>query len=899
MALNKTKGKLKGDGIPNLGNIGNALTVQTEKRENRQAVEAQTLVERQRLAQDARKKALHLNDQARAVNDETRDQQLDILSGMTSQLDKARTAMRLADSDNPLDRMSLWFLQQQDAGYTREGNLERLGYLQSAAGLIGDVGAIRQGEFADEIARTQEMLDIELATNDDRFAVVKLAEIQGQELIDAEVQAQNTRLGVMQNQVSMQNHALLNTTDDQIILAAQQAAKSPTQSTNIGGVEISLARLQTRVKEVEQLRHNEQVMRVNAADMALEQLTMPELLALEATAQGSKKRSAPVGNTNVPLGRITDRIYEMNNRAVGAAQSQFALTQIQEKVIGKAQQNALDAMLLPQLESIIQNGFVDPSTGIKYDSTMVRAASEQKYNDDLRSAQMQSTVATLTNPAAQTASLQQQVTQILGNLPPGSPASTQLTTSISGLAHATHLLNSGNPALMGEGYRLIQTAQESINNVVNSEAKRLAMGDSAKEAALKFSLTGQQIPPDLIRSELMSRVKKGMDAGSWLTPEQNAVFVSTYRQAKYNLAAENQTQGIQLSTEDIESQAAELAMNEVLNSISAPMSAQIMGMQASKQAAPNNPVNGVMTQGEFTATLINADQLGMEAYLRVAQPDKETEAKIRAGALIPPELQQAQNARLYMALEQKKAGLGDAYSAWWSSGDPSKMVDMYTTSQMQAAKGDFTKMTQLSLVMPLMHDAMSAYGVALENGKQAAYAQEIAKEHVSYVTFGGNPQTKQVFVLEQTPGLSTQEKQIGMQQIITPILATITANGITDPAQITLEIESALQVFEPQTSQGRAVLGKILKGRDAALKIVDDFASLNSGLGPHANSILGAQLGMGGIDWSMSQSGKQLVEDHLAPSLSRGTINSNFGWFTDLGKSGVQSTTVPTNRGME
>lgn len=902
MALTKNKGA-SGFGIPNLGNIGSALEVQKGKTTTRQAVEAQTLVQQQQITQRARKDALAINDQARAVNDETRAGQLDILSGMTSQLDKAREAMRLADSDNPLDRVSLWFLQQQDPGYTREGNLERLGYLQSAAGLIGDVGAIRQGEFADEIARTQEMLDMELAANDDRFEVVKLAETQGQELIDAEIQAQNTRLGVMQNQISMQDHALANTTDDQIILATQQAAKSPTQSTNIGGVEISLARLQERSRQVQELRYNESVMNLNIADMALANLDMPALVELEKQATSNKKRTAMLGDTPIPAGRISDRIYQLNNQELGMAQGQAALMQTQDTVIRRAQQNALDQMLMPQLEAIIQNGFKDPVTNIKYSSDMVRAARDQRANDVTISAQSQAMTQGMLNPETLAAQTQQQIDTILPNFAPGSPNIAALQTSRQGLAVAAGMLASGDAQQMEVGHRLIQAANENITNSINAEAKRLALGDTAKESAYQFVLRGQQIPAELIRGELMERVKKGEYVGSWLSPEQNATFVSTYNQTKFTLQSGNVNSGamVEMSNEDIEAQAAEAAVNAVMNQIAAPMSDTIMMMQANKGAAPNNPITSVMTQTEFASIVRNADQAGIQAFIESGVPNPATgkayteqeQAQIRAGQLIPPELTQAQNAKLYMALESKKRGLGDAYGTWWSGEEPSKLVEIYTQSQLQGAAGDFTKMSQLSLVAPVMKDAMGNYGVTFEDGKRQVYADEIAREHTNYVTFGGNPQTKQVFMLEQTPGLTSQEKQIGMQQIIQPILATIAANGVTDPAQVTLQIESMLQSFEPQTSQGKQVLTKMLKGRDAAMKVVDDFGSANTNV---ARSILGAQLGnsgpMAGFNpLTGAEAAAQVLRANQDP-FSTGS----FSWFTDLGKSGQQQTTSPVNR---
>lgn len=862
----------------NLGAIGDMLGNQAKvstQRTTRQAEELKVAEQQQQITGKARRDALAINDQARSDAGAIRSQQLEILDGTYQQIQKAETAMKLSDSDNPMDRLSLWFLQQQDGAYTKEGNTARLAYLQNASAALGTIDVVQQAGYNEQIQRTQELLDMELESTDDRLTILKLQEAQGQELIDAEIQNQAARLGVLQNQNAMQANAMVNLTDDQIISSIQLANASPTQSTNVGGVELSLAQLNERKNAIDDRKYNETVLQNNLADQVLLNLPADRLLELKKEADASKDRTVVIEGVKIRAGRIDDRIYDVNNRALQDVQNQYNMNTMQEGLVQKAQQRILNGMQMPEIEAIIQNGFKD-GNGIAYDQTMVRATRDQKFNDNQQAAINSATLSSMTSPVSPAAQATQQIDSITAALPAGSPALSALNQSKQALSFAATLLSSGDAATIQVGQQMVAAAQESVQSTINSEAKRLSAGDKAVEEAYKSVLTGQSIPPEVVEAELAEKVKKGEPVGRWLSGENRAVFTNAYNTELYALQQESMMSGMSIDKAELKNQAATAAMSQVLNSIAAPISDQLMLMQVQ---TPGNPLHGIVSTTDFAAMMSNADRQGIEAYIAGAQPNADDAAKIRAGSLIPPDLMAAQNARLYMALERKKPGLGDAYANWWGGEGRSNMVQQYMSAAMTDARNDFTKMSQLSLVMPHLEPALGSYGNAFAQGKQDVYAAEIQKQHAEYISFGNNPQSKQVFLLEQTAGLTSQEKQIGMQQIVQPILDLGRASGMENQDDLTRFVETQLQSFEPANPQAKAVLRKMMSGRDAALKVIDDFIAIN-----------------GGSQYSTLGSTGILARQN---SMQQMESSTSLPWYKDMLANGISTSGPAMNRGMK
>jgi len=871
MAL-KTKSKPAGLGL-DLTRIGGMIEAQAPKVTARQAEEVNTLTTQQQLTGKARRDALAINDTARADAETIRKEQLGVLNGVQGQLDKARTAMALSDSDNPLDRLNLWMLQQQDSGYTREGNTARLSYLSTAAASLGEIGTIQQAGYADQIARTQELLDMELDGSDDRLALLKLSEAQGQELINAELQNQQARLGILQTNNAMQQAAMANMTDDQVAAASERAAADPNQVVNVGGVDIGLAAIQARQVAIGERRYNEQVMQTNLADQVIANMTPEQLQELHTEATGSKKRIALVNGIQVPAGRIEDRMYQLNDRDLQQTANQYNLMNIQDSLVAKSQRKILATMNPGEIETIIRNGFKDDN-GVTYDATMVREARDQAVNDQQLQLGNQLMVTQAQTGMSPAVAATEQIDSVLGNLPANSPAAPALNQSKQFVAHAATLLASGDPEKIRVGHQLVTAAQEAVQSTIASEAKRLSNNDKALEAAYTETLSGRPIPADLIQSEITSKVQKGEPIGRWLSGEQNAVFVGAYREELFRIQETTRNSGMQIPKDDMQAQAAEYAMTQLTNAVAAPMSTEMLLQQTT---IPGNPLNGVMSGADFYAVLQQADTQGIEAYIAGAQLPKAEADLIRNGQMIPAGLDAAQNARLYMALEKKKPGLGAAYIDWWAGSGREQLTQNYINAQVAAGRNDFTKMSQFSLVQPILPGAMGNYANTLSQGQRQVYAAEIQKQHAEFLTFGNNAQTKQIFLLEQTPGLTTQEKQIAMQQIIQPILDQGKASGVENSEELSRFLEVELQSYEPTTTQAKGVLRKIMTGRDAALKVVTDFIRIN-----------------GGERYSVFGSAGVLATQGAMREMDQST---QLPWYQNLLENGVQTSGPAMNRG--
>src|SRR5690606_13719249 len=105
----KTKKANPGSGMLNLGNMDSLLATQSGTTLKRQHEERRVTEQGINIEAESRRQANIVRDQAQADSGKIQDQQLELLNGIYGQITKANEAMRLADSDNPMDNLSLWF----------------------------------------------------------------------------------------------------------------------------------------------------------------------------------------------------------------------------------------------------------------------------------------------------------------------------------------------------------------------------------------------------------------------------------------------------------------------------------------------------------------------------------------------------------------------------------------------------------------------------------------------------------------------------------------------------------------------------------------------------------------------------------------------------------------------
>lgn len=811
-----------GSGMVSLSGLSSALDSQTQATAARQKGEMDAANRSASLSSKARRDANAVSTQSMQSADANRTRQLEVLNGVNGQITKAQEAMKLSDSDNPLDRLQLYFLQQTDPSYTRDGNMRRMEYLQAASGALGSIEAINQEGYQDSLSTIKNTLDMNLANDQDQLAILKLAEGQGAERIQAEQQAAAARLGQLQNHNAMQEAALVNMTPEQVASATQQAVNAPTGTVNVGGVDLSLNVLKERGIALEERAYNKEVIMSNRQTSAVQHMTAEDVAKFKAEASTSKKRTADVNGVQVPLGILLDREYDLNNQDANRIMQQQALAGVADSLVQKAQRKEINTMEPSEINTLISGGGIDSTTGVQYDLATLREIRDVKTEARVQQITEQAMNANLGSPAASVTQTSQYVNSIKAL--PGTPLANTVAAmqrTVNYLA-SDSVINNQDPIARAQSQEMLNGVRANIDTAITAESERLANGNKPKAVAYGYQLRGQPIPADLVKEVLQDAATKNEVVGNWLTGSNNALFKNTFY-AERNRLMTTDARGNKMDKESAEAQAFDTALREVTQAAAGPIADEIMAFQLQEEG---HPLKGKLSAQRFLSILNTADNTGATNYAAATQVSDEELASLRRGDTSSPEFEAAQAAALYMQLEQIQPDLGQQYVAWWGSDKRTEMVARYGQGKAASVAGDFTKLSELSLVMPNMDAAFGQYGQAVAAGQQLTFQNEIQRQHAEYISFGNNMGTKQAFLLEQYPELSPSDKKDAMTNIFQPLIEVTKQNQM--PAdQATQFIETSLRTMQPENKAVGKILKTILTGRDSKLKIIEDFAAAN------------------------------------------------------------------------
>lgn len=805
-------------GLLDLGALGVGLSEQDERRQNRQEADLATTTKRINLTNDATRRAAAVTDAARVTADANRRQQLEILGGVDSQIEKAKTAIALSNSKDPMDRVKLWMLQQSDKSYTRAGNLERIQYFQSAAGALGDQAVLEQAGFADSVSAIEQELNLSLMEDQGDLELLKLQETQGAELINAMVENQAIKLGQMQTNQAMQEVALADQDRAALEVAAEQAKKTGTA--NISGIEVSAVDIDRSLAAVKDREFLIATREREAGELALLDATPEQLIEYEAQAKNSKDGRVQVGGTSVSLGRIQDRKHAIAQRDHATLSMEENERQIMENRRREIDQRIINTMPTPKLNQLIMaGGKSEGENGYQYDMDQLVSARDVKASTQASVLQQDMALASVGNPGE----LAVNHTGYLNSIKaaPGSPLSQIVETQRAATNIAANFVMSDDPMERLMGIQALQGSREAVDTAVAGEAKRLAAGDKDLELALNFQLRGQVIPAQIVQDAIVERASKGQPIGQWLSPQNRGMFTTIYQSELTRLKMSQE--GALLDSKTQQQMAADTAIQQVMNVATAGVTDELFAMQFDAQG---NPLKGIIQPTTLLTLTRKADENGARQYQQATGMSEEELQKRVNGTVNDPNLAAAQTAQLYLELEKIKPGLGNSYVEWWGTTAPREMTADYI-----AAKGstfsDMSQLSEFSLVAPLLQDAMTQNGVLLDAGRNVMHEQQLSREHANYVTFGGSPEAKQVYLLEQTQDLSSIEKQQAFALILKPLISQATTEKLNQQ-QASTWIEQQLRTMRPQDPLARKLLDKMMKGRDASLKIVDDFIKIQT-----------------------------------------------------------------------
>lgn len=831
--------------------------------QERQKQETEQTIRQQAIDAEAARKAKTVSDQATQANQANLSQQGEIMKGISTEVDKAKKAIALTESKDLLDHVTLYMLQQADPSYTRDGNLRMIEYYNQAAQGIAGQGMIEQAGYKSQIDKIASDAEYAKIPGNDKLALLKLREAQGQELITNASDYVSKQAGIIQNTVSMQQNAMAQVPDEAIDSAIIEAQKTGTKTANVSGIEVPLSMLTERKSQLESRAYTQKLQAAQGIELTLNNMTAEQVTEAEGIASGAGNGyySSPDG-VSIPLARLRERRAALLQQDFQAQSNDASIKSLNLADKRRGDMYALQNGYNPtELATMLGKDGRDPSTGYQYDLDLLQEVYDKKKSaqSDLMASQLLKQQGLLAEaPALDNARYIDSI-----KATPGTPLAQLKDTQKSYTAIIAKNLEDPATDDMAKSaqYALLQAQRVQLDEAVSAQALSDASGDKDLAILHEAKIRGRTVPPDVLDNMIIERSKKGMSLAGILPQALNAEYIKANQAFLDEMnATENAAQYMNLTPTDRKAQASQQALQYVKQIAGGPITDEVLGSSVAYQG---NPINGKMTPEKFLVMVHQSEAAATQQYQRDTNKSDKDMQKILSGQVFDPELDKVQKAYLVRELDKTAPGLGKAYVDWWTSPEATKMVGQYTAGKAASTQTP-QDMAAWSLVAPDVQPSFSLYGPNMQQGYEYLFGAQLEADHKRYTTFNGDTRLTQAFLLEQTPGLTDSDKQMGMT-IVAPILEEAKQRQL-NYEQTTKFLEGKLRTVQLQNPEAKKVLKKMLDGRSAALKIVDDFASIGNGFTTIGGPMLGSRYTQVGPD-----SAQRMQE-----------TTSTFGWLTKM-----------------
>lgn len=819
------------DSLFDLNNIQLQNNKQVERTQTRQHKEVQVAQRRQDLTLAGAEKARAINEQSMQSAEATRSQQLGVMNGIQEELRRAQEAQALAQSDNPLDRVKLWALQQTSDSYNREGNQARINWHVNAAQAVGYGETIRQQGFADQLGAIQQEIEYTMAADNADLDMLTLMETQGTQLIDAYRQSQSNTLEYLRTQNAMQDAALENVSDPVVLKdALTEARNSPSGTVSIGGVELTAAKVESRIAAAEEISFNRTSRQLIAQDNILKTLTLDQLAPYEVEARQSPDGVAVIDGITVPLAQIDQRRGALKNMTAQEMamdlQSATMLTQLDTQ----AQERIVRNMSVGQLNELIQvHKGIDPETGQMYDMTMLRGWRDEKAVEQTDQMNTQSTLMQNSNPI-KTASDVQAGFEAIPAAPGSALASViQKQSQLVNQMASESFLGSDDTMSQLFGMQIVEQARQNVESAISTEAKFMAAGDKDLETAYNYQLRGMPVPAELVSTAVAELAKKNLPKDQWLTSGPSgtlSVYNRTYEESRRSMSDPSTKAMSGMTSSEIDVEAHRMAMEAVKAKAAQGMTENLVTFQLGDTT---NPLHGKVGESQLLVMMKEADMSGAQAFQQASGTSEEDMAALLSGAKADPDLAAIQQSHFLMKLEEMQAGLSDQYLTWWNSPARTQRYSQFDQAMSANSNSTFQQAAQWGLIRQDIPHMLTASAMTLEQGRNVVMADQIRAQHQQYVTFGAKPENQQAFLLEQDRNLTGSDKQAIMTRIIAPILQDAARQQL-NYQDTTVFLENQLQYLQPEDPAIKKLYTRLMSGRDGSIRILEDFIKTNQHL---------------------------------------------------------------------
>lgn len=791
-----------------MDSLVNALDEQERNQVASDAVAQQEAVERQRVTQQKAVGSVRALTAARQVQEASFATGERALESKQYIMDDAQQlaiieqeAIKLSNSGNPADRLTLFFKQIKDPRYTKEYNSTRQSKLAQSAGLIDSLEAAEQQRYARQLKGIQSEFELASAKADLSLLPVQqqkemadLITTQGQNVVDSLRRKIATRAEVITQDKTLQTGVLDGMTDDQVKAAQQSAAKTPDKVVNVGGVNLTAG-----ILDAEADKRN---------DMAFNRLARQAAMATQNEAWKKTERT-----------------------------------------------KSLQLMSTPQLEKLILNGgrAVDPVTGQDdiFDLDEAKKTYDLKKAFEQDSIMQQAQLAGIGDPKNMVVSHQ----DFINKTPMPAPGTEMFTARstyqvVTGMA-GNHVnspeFDALPPAVKNEAVRAMNDslgmAQSKYYASVEKEAKRVGAGNEFRTELEKSRLMGEPAPTDLVEKEVLTRLQKNAPLTDLFGPEGSGRLLTKYNKIYQNKRAEANplgnpsTAGIDYA--GIKAEAASEAYQEFLKeSAREPATALIYAQVAD----PTHPLYGQVSAQEFGQMDAQAQAEANQEFQQQNEIKPDDWASLMAGGTVEihgqkvnrgdigPTLGTLQASALFGTIAQRFGmDKAEAMTNWLGSDKASQYADRAVTqmSRNVGAKGAGPAYVNASVTTPVVKSYWDSNSQTMQMGLHDFQADRNIKQVQSFRGFGNSVEGLQVALLSQDDSLSDRERQEVYTKIITPLIAVAKKQSFNNDA-VNRTIDEQLYTLNPEDPALKTLLKKFLRTRDDSRKAVQKVLNSQS-----------------------------------------------------------------------
>lgn len=780
-------------------NLNDLITAQSEQDRRRLAQEeaernaqsASQIVESTKAvkAVDLLKRARGVNTAARAEADKAlkaKDYLMKDAEGLAAIEEEAIT---LSNSPKDSDKMKLWFKQLTDPRYTREYNSSRQAKLMQSAGVIDTFNAAKQQAYARQLDALKESFDIESAVLDlsllpvkQQFEVATLSKNQGDAAVQALTKAVQERTQTLIYDNTMQDQVLENQTADSVREAVAKAAADPNRVTNVGGVNISLGKLEKRQTELD----DQEFLRQTRAAAAEDKVAAINKRVAERFAQtmspGQLDRvimsggKIDLGDGKEPIALELDWLTKTRDLKK-ATQDQMISAEANLAGIADGRNMVTEhARVVERLPD------VEPGTGL-FNAKLA-------YQDLIR------TSAGFLNTFKTKEELE-------------SPA----------FFDASRII-----------YDQLNVMRERMNKEIGVEAKRLSRGNAFMETIYKAKLSGESAPVEAVEAEVVNRVKSGKSVADIIGSEQNGLFLQDYSTELARIKAEAGMSG--LSGLDADSglqkqEAVAAAWQKMINRISTAETERGISLQVMD---PTHPLHGKIPPQEFWAMEAQANTQGLNDFQRdhrMSPADYEKFLKgqdvnglnVRtAGPIVATYQSSALFDSIAIMFGQETA---EKTAAWWTTPDGAKFTKNFSQQlSRESISEPAPKYITKSLAAPKVESDLQAWGNFAQAGIQDYMKDRFSRLTHNFRAFGNDPFTFQLVALGLDDSLDDLDKQLVWQKFIQPVLSQEVMTGAKFE-DVNRAIEITLRNSSPEAPEDKALLKRFLRSRQQAIGEID------------------------------------------------------------------------------